>query len=54
MPPKVVPPDPDRRQTRPGNANAHPGKIAMEALAVRRKREEIDEEKKERSERREI
>jgi hypothetical protein len=51
--PKVISPDPNRRQTRPGNANAHPGKIVMEALAVRRKREEIDEEKKEQSKRRE-
>jgi len=53
MTPKVIqPPDPDRRQTRPGNANAHPGKIVMEA-SVRRKQEVIDEEKEERSKRRE-
>lgn len=45
--PKVNPePDPNRRQTRPANANAHPGKAAMEVLAVRRKREDIDAEKK--------
>ena len=44
--------DSDRRQTRPGNANTHPGKVAMEALAVRRKPEVIEAEKKDRQERR--
>lgn len=40
------------RQTRPTNANAHPGKAAMEVLAVRRKQEDIDNEKKVQDERR--
>jgi hypothetical protein len=53
MPKAKQPPDPtNRRQTRPGNANAHPGKVAMETLAVHRKQEVIDEEKKDRDERR--
>lgn len=45
-------PDPNRRQTRPTNATAHPGKAAMEVLAVRRKRKDIDAEKKARDGRR--
>jgi len=45
-------PDNDRRITRPGNANAHPGKIVLEALAIRRNKEVIDEENKGREERR--
>jgi len=45
-------PDPNRRQTRPANANAHPGRIALEALAVRRKPEEIESEKQAKKEQR--
>jgi hypothetical protein len=33
-------------QTRPKNATTHPGKAAMEVLAVWRKKEEIENEKK--------
>ena len=45
-------PGPTRPKTRSTNAHAHPGKAAMEVLAVRRKREDIDAEKKAREERR--
>jgi hypothetical protein len=45
-------PDPNRIQTRPKNATAHPGKVAMESLAVRRKTEEIEQEKRVKNERR--
>jgi hypothetical protein len=44
MPKANQEPDPNRRQTRPTNANAHPGKVVLEALAVRRKREDIEAE----------
>jgi hypothetical protein len=53
MPKANQQPDSERRQTRPTNANAHPGKVAMERLAVRRKTEDIECEKKVRDERRE-
>lgn len=39
-------PDPGRRQTRAKNANAHPGRILLDALPVRRKKEDIEAEKK--------
>jgi hypothetical protein len=45
-------PDPNRRQTRATNANAHPGNVVMEVLAVRRKRDDIEKEKKAKAERR--
>jgi hypothetical protein len=45
--------DPNRRQTRPSNANAHPGKVVKEVLGGRRKPEEIEMDKKARQERRE-
>jgi len=44
-------PDPNRRQTRATNANAHPGRVVKEVLAVRRKKEDIEEEKKAHDER---
>jgi hypothetical protein len=47
-------PDPNRCQTRPGNATTRPGKTAQERLAVRRKPEVIAKEKKEQEERREV
>jgi len=51
MPKANQPPDPNRRQTRPTNANAHPGKV-LEVLAVRRKPEDIASEKKAKNKRR--
>jgi hypothetical protein len=45
MPKANQEPDPNRCQTRPTNANAHPGKVVLEALAVRRKQEDIEAEK---------
>ena len=39
-------PDADRRQTRPGNANAHLGKVLKDALRVRQSEEVIAKEKK--------
>jgi len=53
MPKARTEPDPNRRQTRPKNAFAHPGKVVLEALAVRRKPEDIENEKKERNKRQE-
>jgi hypothetical protein len=44
-------PETNQRQTRAKNANTHPGRTAMEALAVRRKREVIELEKKAKEER---
>jgi len=35
----------NRCRTRPANANAHPGRVVMETLAVRRKQEDIQAEK---------
>jgi len=35
MPPPNTDPDPNRIRTRPGNANAHPGTTAKDALRVR-------------------
>ena len=52
MPKDTQLPNSDRHQTRPGNATAHPGQILKDALAVRRKQEIINEEKKAREERR--
>ena len=52
MPKATQQPDPNQRQTRPGNANAHPGRITLEALAVRRKPEEIERDKQIQNERR--
>jgi len=52
MPKATKEPDPNRRQTRPANANAHPGRVALEALAVRRKPEEIERDKQIQNERR--
>jgi hypothetical protein len=43
--------DPNRRQTRATNATAHPGNVVKDVLAVRRKQEDIEEEKKDRNER---
>jgi hypothetical protein len=48
MPEANQQPDPNRRQTRAANANAHPGRIVM---AVRRNGEVIEDEKKVRKER---
>ena len=45
--------NPNRRQTRAANANAHPGHIVKDVLGVRRKQEEVDKEKKSQEERRE-
>jgi DNA-binding protein H-NS len=45
-------PETNQRQTRAKNANTHPGRAAMEALAVRRTREVIELEKKAKEERR--
>lgn len=45
-------PETNQRKTRAKNANTHPGQAAMEALAVRRKREVIELEKKAKEERR--
>jgi hypothetical protein len=45
--------DPNRRQTRATNANAHPGNVVKDVLAVRRKREDIEDEKNAKNERRE-
>jgi len=45
-------PDADRRQTRPANANTHPGKVIKDAQKVRRSKEVIAEEKKGREDRR--
>ena len=43
--------DSNRRRTRPGNANAHPGRAAMEVLAVWQKKAEIEDEKEAQDER---
>lgn len=52
--PKASPgPDPNQCRTRSKNAFAHPGRVIKEVLAVRRKPEEIEKEKKERNERQE-
>lgn len=45
-------PDPNRRQTRATNANVHPGNIVKEVLGGRRKQEDIDSDKKSKTERR--
>jgi len=45
--------DPNRCQTRATNADAHPGNVVKEILAVRRKQEDIDDEKNARNGRRE-
>jgi len=47
-----VEPDPNRIQTRPKNATAHPGRIINETLVVRRTAEEIEDEKNAKEERR--
>lgn len=47
-------PDPGRHQTRPANAHAHPSIAAKEALAVRRKKEDIEREKQVKNERRRV
>jgi DNA-binding protein H-NS len=52
MPKVTQQPDPNRVQTRSKNANAHPGRAVMEALAVRRKPEDIEIEKQVKKERR--
>src|SRR5258705_9664585 len=52
MPKVAQQPDPNRVQTRSTNANAHPGRVMMEALAVRRKHEDIEIEKQVKKERR--
>jgi hypothetical protein len=46
-------PDPNWRQTRATNANAHPGKVVMAVLGGRRKKEDIEDDKKSKLERRE-
>lgn len=51
MPKASTEPDPNRRQTRSKNAFAHPGRVVLEALAVRRRPEEIENEKKARNQR---
>ena len=38
-------PNPNRRQTRAANANAHPGRVVMEVLGGRRNQEELEKEK---------
>lgn len=45
-------PDVNRRQTRATNANAHPGRVVLEVLAGRRKKEDIENDKKAQNERR--
>ena len=45
-------PNPNRIQTRAKNAFTHPGKIVSEELRVRRRPEELEEEKRLRTERR--
>jgi hypothetical protein len=47
----TVEPDPDQVKTRSKNASTHPGKIINEALGVRHRPEEIEEEKSRRVER---
>lgn len=54
MPKANQQPVPNRPQTRSANANAHPGRVVIEALAVRRKPEDIELEKQIKKERREI
>ena len=46
-------PDPNRRQTRATNANAHPGQVVLDALGGRRRQEEIEKDKQAQKERRE-
>ena len=38
-------PNPNRRQMRAANANAHPGRVVMEVLGGRRNQEELEKEK---------
>jgi hypothetical protein len=45
-------PDPNRIQTRAKNASTHPGRVVNEVLAAWRKPEEIEDEKRVRTERR--
>jgi len=45
-------PDVNRRQTRATNADAHPGRVVLEVLAGRRKKEDIENDKKAQNERR--
>jgi len=52
MPKANQQPDPNRRQTRATNANAHPGNVVMEVLGGRRKQEDIEKEKEAKLERR--
>jgi hypothetical protein len=51
--PKATQPEPNQRQTRATNVNAHPGKVVDEVLRTRRTREVIEQEKKAKNERRE-
>jgi hypothetical protein len=51
MPKVTQQPDPNRVQTCSKNANAHPGRAVMEALAVWRKPEDIEIEKQVKKER---
>ena len=53
MPHDTNMPDPNRRQTRPQNAHAHPGKVVLEALCAHHNKEEIEAEKRGQEERRE-
>ena len=45
-------PDVNRRQTCATNADAHPGRVVLEVLAGRRKKEDIENDKKAQNERR--
>ena len=53
MPKASTEPDPNWRQTCSKNAFAHPGKVILDTLVVRRKPEVIENEKKERNKRQE-